>query len=289
MARQPIGPGTRRGRTTQGQWTNAVLENLYKCTSRDPDELEVWCYTDRLSYAPGDKVCFHINTTAECYNLEIVRDGVTPETVHRTEGLADVMHPTPEDCSVNGCDWPVAQEFILPDDWPSGGYIVRTYVEDGEESFDHRHMFILRPGSPGRNARMVLVCATGTWIASNEWGGSNYYEGITGPGKNEFSTRLSIHRPWSRGFVWQPKGAPRIVLASPPVMGAAPRYPHMEWSSATGYSMRYASAGWASYERHFVTWAEAEGYALDVITRNVLDRYLAPTQATEASTLNLPE
>ena len=42
-------PGTRRGRTTQGQWTSIVLENLYECTSRDPDELEVWCYTDRLS------------------------------------------------------------------------------------------------------------------------------------------------------------------------------------------------------------------------------------------------
>ncbi len=126
MARQPSGPGIRRGRTTQGQWTSAVLENVYECTSRDPNELEVWCYTDRLSYAPGDTVHFHVNTTAGQYDLEIVRDGVTPETVHRAEGLAGAMHPTPEDCSVNGCDWPVAHAFTLPDDWRSGGYIVRT-------------------------------------------------------------------------------------------------------------------------------------------------------------------
>ena len=270
MARQPSGPGTRRGRTTQGQWTSAVLENVYECTSRDPNELEVWCYTDRLSYAPGDTVHFHVNTTAGQYDLEIVRDGVTPETVHRAEGLAGAIHPTPEDCSVNGCNWPVAHAFTLPDDWRSGGYIVRTSVQRGDERFDHRHLFILRPGKPGRKARMVLVCATGTWMAYNEWGGSNHYEGITGPNNDEFSTRLSIHRPWSRGFVWQPKGAPRIVLDRPPVMGAAPRYPHMEWAYANGYSIRYASTGWASYERHFVTWAEAEGYALDVITQHDL-------------------
>jgi hypothetical protein len=73
--------------------------------------LEVWSYTDRLSYAPGDRVCFHVNTTAEHYELEIVRDGATPETVHHAEGLAGVLRPTPEDCSVNGCDWPVAYEF----------------------------------------------------------------------------------------------------------------------------------------------------------------------------------
>ena len=34
-------PGTRRARTTQGPWTSAILENIYECTSRDPDELEV--------------------------------------------------------------------------------------------------------------------------------------------------------------------------------------------------------------------------------------------------------
>ncbi len=270
VALQPSSPGTRRGRTVQGQWTSAVLENVYECTSRDPGELEVWCYTDRLSYGPGDTVRFHVNTTGERFDLEIVRDGVTPEIAHRVKSLAGVMSPTPEDCSVNGCNWPVAYEFTLPAGWRSGGYIVRTSVERGGEHFDHRHLFILRPGEPGRAARMVLVCATGTWMAYNDWGGSNYYDGITGPNKDKFSTRLSIHRPWSRGFVWQPKGAPRSVLDRPPVMGAAPRYPQKEWAYANGYSVRYAAAGWASYERHFVAWAEAEGYALDVITQHDL-------------------
>lgn len=266
----PSRAGTRRGRTVQGQWTSAVLENVYECTSSDPNELEVWCYTDKLSYAPGETVRFHVNTTADRYDLAIILDGAAPETLHCAKGLPGAMHPTPEDCSVNGCGWPVAYEFELPRDWRSGGYIVRVSVARGKERFEHDHLFILRPGVLARNARMVLVCATGTWMAYNEWGGSNHYEGITGPNKNEFATRLSIHRPWSRGFVKQPKGVPRMGLERPPVIGASPRYPHMEWAYANGFSIRYASAGWASYERHFVIWAQGQGYALDVITQHDL-------------------
>jgi hypothetical protein len=227
--------------------------------------LEVWCYTDRLSYAPGDIVRFHVTTTVAEFDLEIVRDGKAPETVHRADGVAGAMHETPIDCSVNGCGWPVAYEFTLPDDWRSGVYIVRSYARRDGQTFDHRHMFILRPAAPGRHARMVMVCATGTWMAYNEWGGSNHYEGITGPNNDEFSTRLSIHRPWSRGFVWLPKGAPRIALAEPPKQNATVRYPHMEWAYSNGYSKKYASAGWASYERNFAVWAESQGYALDII------------------------
>ena len=180
------------------------------------------------------------------------------------------MHETPVDCSIEGCGWPVAYEFTLPDDWRSGVYIVRSYAQRDGEVFDHRHMFILRPAEPGRDARMVLVCATGTWMAYNEWGGSNHYEGIIGPNNDEFSTRLSIHRPWSRGFVWLPKGAPRIALAHPPAQNATVRYPHMEWSYTNGYSKKYASAGWASYERNFAVWAEEQGYALDIIAQHDL-------------------
>lgn len=48
--------------------------------------------------------------------------------------------------------------------------------------------------------------------------------------------------------------------------GEMVRYPYMEWAYAYGYSKKYASSGWASYERHFARWAESQGYAFDVIT-----------------------
>jgi hypothetical protein len=49
------------------------------------------------------------------------------------------------------------------------------------------------------------------------------------------------------------------------------RYPYMEWAYAYGYSKKYASAGWASFERHFVRWAEGEGYDFDVVALHDLE------------------
>jgi hypothetical protein len=87
-------------------------------------------------------------------------------------------------------------------------------------------------------------------------------------------------RPWTRGFAHLPLGAPRIPVREPLGQGAAPRYPHMEWAYANGYSKKYASAGWASYDRHFLRWAEAQGFRVDLATLhdlhfdpNILKRY----------------
>ena len=43
---------------------------------------------------------------------------------------------------------------------------------------------------------------TSTWIAYNDRGGSNHYEGITGPNADRCSPLLSVERPFSRGFAW---------------------------------------------------------------------------------------
>ena len=111
MVRQPSGPGIQWDCTVQGQWTGAVLHDFHECTGSDPEELEVWFYTDRLSYAPGGRVGVNVDTTTPHCDLEIVR---------RVEGIA-------------------------------------------------------------------------------------------GPNKDEFSTRMNMHRPWSRGFVRRPKGVLRIT------------------------------------------------------------------------------
>ncbi len=265
----------RRGATTGGRWTNAVQENFYERASNDPSELEAWCYSDRLSYAPGETLRLHVSTTAERYDLEIVRDGVRVETVHRAEGLAGAFHQAPDDCSVAGCGWPVAYELTVPADWPSGGYRVTVTARGADgASFSQDHLVLVRAAAPQAaapkatgpraGAPLLLVAATGTWTAYNDWGGSNHYEGITGPDKNLYSPVLSLDRPFSRGFVRLPPGAPRIPLRAPPALGAAPRYPHMDWAYANGYSKKYASAGWASYERPFLLWLEGQGYRADL-------------------------
>ena len=261
----------KRNATTRGSWPNAILENFYECASGDPDDHQVWCYTDSLTYAPGDRVRFHVNTSAQAFDLEILRDGAVTETVDMAHDIPGAFHPTAEDCSVAGCGWPVAHEMDIPDTWRSGGYRVRTRARSRTgETTQHDHWFALRPGPQSPRGDLLLVAATSTWIAYNDWGGSNHYEGITGPARDQCAPVVSVERPFSRGFFWLPPNAPRAALAVSVPIGAPPRYPHVEWAYANGFSKKFASAGWATYERNFVRWAESQGYRVDVATQHDL-------------------
>jgi len=258
LARAPntpqITPRTRRR-------ARHIIDNYYIGPARDPDVLEIWAYSDSFSYRPGDTVSLHISTTADHYDVEIGRDGAGCDVVKSWTGLVGVHHPTPEDCSVTGCGWPVSLAFEIPNDWVPGGYLITLTGYRGEERVEEHHLILVRQGEV--KAPILLVCATGTWVAYNCWGGSNAYDGIEGPDGNRFSYRLSLERPWTRGFCKLPQGAPRSVPEAPTRPGDMVRYPYMEWAYAYGYSKKYASAGWASYERHFAVWAEREGYHVD--------------------------
>ncbi len=251
----------------------AVFGNYAERPSADAlERARIWSYTDAQSYAPGDKARLHSCTNAATYDLIVIRDGLAQEIVLRREGLPGKLHPIPEDCSIAGCQWPVALEFEIGADWRSGAYIVRTQCRhDGAVADTHDHLLIVRPKPGGdKSGRLLLIAATSTWTAYNDWGGSNHYQGFAGPNGDLFSGVLSIHRPFAQGFVTLPAEAPRPTLLEPPAIMTKPRYPHMEWAYAHGYSKKYASAGWASYERHFLRWAEAQGYAVDVISQTDL-------------------
>ncbi|MCA3573226.1 MAG: hypothetical protein IOC86_04865, partial [Aestuariivirga sp.] len=237
-----------------------------------PPMLRIWSYADRLSYAPGETLSLSVNTNARHFAVEIIRDGLHPQRVFHREGLEGRWRDTPDDCSVTGCGWPVSLEIQVAESWPSGGYIIRTTASEAGRGADlHEHFFLVRPQARGEKAsRLLLIAATATWTAYNDWGGSNHYQGWCGPAGDRFSPVLSLLRPLARGFVSLPPEAPRAVLAEDPPIMSEPRYPHMEWAYANGYSKKYMSAGWASFERHFVCWAEAEGYAIDIISQTDL-------------------
>ena len=136
--------------------------------------------------------------------------------------------------------------------------------------FTQHHFFIVRPTPATRRSKILMLLPTGTWTAYNDWGGANHYEGIDGPDGNNFSPSLSLQRPWSRGMVWLPEGAPRVGTFPKPLPGDAPRYQVKEWAYANAFSRYYAAAGWAQYDRHFALWAEQEGIELDMITQTDL-------------------
>jgi hypothetical protein len=249
-----------------------ILDHYYIGPARDDRVLEIWGYTPEMSYAPGDRVALHVSTTAPEWDLEIGRDGLIYQKLLTETGLRGVHHPTPASCSVTGCGWPETYAFTIPESWTPGGYLMTFRARRGDDLVEEHHIILVRSAPDAPLPPYVLVCATGTWLAYNCWGGSNHYEGITGPDGNAFSPVVSTQRPWSRGLCKLPEGAPRALREQPTRPGEMVRYPYMEWAYAYGYSKKYASAGWASYERHFARWAEGEGYDFDVIALHDLHR-----------------
>lgn len=249
----------------------AVRGTYYEYPGMDGERGEIWCYTDRFSYLPGEVARLHVSATARSFAIEIVRDGGAETRVFEKRGITCRWQETPDQCSVEGCGWEASFEIAIGDDWPSGGYRV-TLRAEGRDASDIvcHHLFIVRP-KPGRKpGRILQVAATGTWTSYNTWGGSNAYDGITGPDRNQYARMLSTQRPWCRGFVVLPPDAPRVPLEVSMPPRTVPRYPHMEWALATGHSKKYASAGWASYDSHFFRWAERAGYQVDLASQHEL-------------------
>ncbi len=251
---------------TPEQRRQAVLGHYYEYPGMDAPRPEIWAYTDRYAYAAGDTVALHVSATAAAYDLAILRDGAELRPMMEARGLPCRWQDTPDQCSVTGCGWDVSHRFAIPPDWPSGAYRV-TLTTDGA-TYDH--LFIVRPAAGPKPGRILQIAATGSWTSYNTWGGSNHYQGITGPNRNQYATTVSTQRPFCRGFVRLPEDAPRVPLEVTLPPATVPRYPHMEWAFATGHSKKYASAGWASYDGHFFRWAEGQGYAVDLCSQHEL-------------------
>lgn len=232
---------------------------------------ETWCYTDRLSYVAGDTLVLFAISTVPAVDIEIRSESVQRNVMLQQTRIRCTWSDTDEAASVNGCDWPVIADIRIGTDWPSGAYrvTVRPGTADGNRGCAS-HLIIVRPSKVPRAERLLLITADSTWNAYNDWGGSNHYEGVIDTESKRFSPRLSNQRPYARGFVTLPADAPRTLPEEPPPFGVPVSYPHMEWAWREGFSKKYASAGWATYESHFARWAEAEGYLLDIATQQDL-------------------
>ncbi len=253
----------------RGQGYDATMALLYETPIDDPTLPQVFVYTDRLSYAPGDTIAIHASCTMGHFTLDIVRDGVKPTHVASIEVQAGFHMPQP-DFLVEGCGWPVATRWTIPADLPSGFYLMlsRGTAADGTVR-EQEHAFTLRSASPGTTAHILFMQATCTWSAYNDWGGGNHYMSDKAAGF-VFAPQLTTQRPFSRGFLWLPEGAPRRMHENAGPPGAIARHPCFEFAVSRGFSKFYASAGWATYERHFALWAEREGIALDYATQHDL-------------------
>ncbi|CAN5562981.1 hypothetical protein BH10ACT2_BH10ACT2_19550 [soil metagenome] len=217
------------------------------------DAVEAYC--DQLSYSPGEVVGVHVWCSAATYNVDVRRWG--GDVCWSAAGLVGEAHVTPENADSHGCDWPIGVSVPVAADWQSGMYLVTLRAPDAPSDRAVGYaMFIVRAPIAARKGAALLVIATNTYSAYNNWGGRSLYTG---------GHRVSFDRPFGRGMLVRPH-TERADRKSPPVHfgeqpdtdGAA----YQDFRNEHGYPGYMSSAGWWTYERRFVEWAEREGVDL---------------------------
>lgn len=266
-------------RPTRGAWPaqrysggGAAARSIWAEVPAADGNAAVWCYVDRRSYVPGEAIRLMVSATVKKVDIRIFKDGAVPDTIMRWAGVDVDFQPVPQDVYKAGCGWADTVIFTLPPDVVPGAYIVE--VRDGElqatEPALAHHIFFVRSETPNPDA-IVLIATTCTWTAYNDWGGANHYRGLAPDYPQGASPQLSTMRPWARGLVWLPPGAPRAISSVRQSEPQPPRYEFMDWAYANGYTRYYAAAGWASFEGPFVRWAEEAGYVVHVIAQEDLE------------------
>ena len=225
------------------------------------DAVEAYC--DRSSYLPGEGVDLHVACATDRYDVEVRRWG--GDVVWSAADLPGVDHPVPADADSHGCRWPVAVTVPTSAAWRSGMYLVTLTAHGAVHDRSHGHaMFVLRAARPTGNP--LLVIATNTYNAYNNWGGRSLYTG---------GHRVSFQRPFGRGMLVRPhterddrKSRPVWPGEEPDVDGLI----YQQYRFEHGYPGYMSSAGWWTYERRFVEWAERNGIDLDYAVSSDLER-----------------
>lgn len=223
-------------------------------------------YADRQSYAVGDTVDVRCSSRAPSVTASIARIGSARIEVWRTDGIPVGEHPFPDDAYATGCGWPVAFSVDVDPSWASGFYEISLHA-DGEtgEPAASQAFFVVRP-LVGSSADAILVLATNTYNAYNQWGGRCLYSD---------AVKVSFDRPLERGYLLRP-AAPHDIeydgrVASLPDEPDEEHHQLQDYLADFEYPLWCASAGWHNWERRFVQWAESEGFVLDYAVNSDLE------------------
>ncbi|MDA9512183.1 hypothetical protein XI04_03740 [Bradyrhizobium sp. CCBAU 11430] len=232
-----------------------------------------WCYSDKRSYRAGETVGLFISANIERLAIKIYKDGLKQNLLREWRSVAVAFQDTSDQCYTNGCSWKETISLELPKDLAPGAYIIemREYGSALSTPPIGHHIFFVRAEEGKRANAILLIASTCTWSAYNDWGGASHYRGLHPEYPQGACPDLSTQRPWARGQVWLPPGAPRNVSKFRPRQPSAPNQDAKNWAFANGYARYFASGGWATYERPFTIWAEQHGYEVHVIPQDDLE------------------
>ncbi len=232
----------------------------------DPQVVEG--YTAHRSYEPSDTVALCLSVTRTGFLGDVVpgddplvatvtvrRVGATPTDVWSTSDVRVEPHPIPDRAAALGAEWPVAVEVPVAETWEPGWYEIELVTRDpaGAPATTHAGFAVRAPTGRPRSS-MLLVLATNTWNAYNDWGGHNLYTG---------ETQASFARPWAKGLVHRDDAFIHRNANPDPV-------PDADASRWTRYILDQrvspwsGCAGWPSWEAMFAEWCERNGISLDV-------------------------
>lgn len=213
-------------------------------------------YAAELSYRVGEVATLHVSTKAERFDVRIERWGADRVEVLERTDLAGVFTAPPTDADANGCGWPPSLSFEIDPTWASGFYLVTLTAQGASAGRDVAHAgFVVRPAQ--RTARALIVLATNTWNAYNNWGGVSLYTG---------GSQVSFRRPFGRGMLCRPEVDRDDRKARPARWGEdfdQDGELFQAYRLANGYPPAIGSSGWFTFERRFVEWAECNGYEMD--------------------------
>jgi hypothetical protein len=223
-------------------------------------------YPLQLSYAPGETAIFCCSTTAETFTVEIARVGGRREIVWYAADVPGVAQPTPEHAAESGCGWDESFRVAIPAHWRSGYYeaVLRALDPMTGRLTESRAFIAVRPvaGQQPEPGRVLLVLATNTYNAYNDWGGASLYRG---------AVRASFQRPFARGFLHKPQPHRRYPNLDDVVDLEHERF--RTWADVHGLSRWSGSTGWHNWERLFVQWAERAGYQVDVAINSDMESH----------------
>ena len=167
------------------------------------------------SVLAGEPVELHASGEGSNVDVEVVRDSGVATVVWSARGVAIDELVLPPTADEDGCGWPSTLTIPTDESWRSGVYLVRLR-RTGTSDVDHiTAFFVVRAARPAASG-CLLVLATNTWNAYNDFGGRNLYTGATTP---------SFERPLAAGMLAKPERRRRTTRRRRPTRMSTTRRP----------------------------------------------------------------
>jgi len=156
---------------------------------------EIQGFSTEISVDVGERVDFKIDTAAPDYDITIYRTGYYDgDGARRIDSVRRIVTPPQPDCideestELYDCgNWAVSASWQVPPTAVSGVYLAHLEIPGTRES---SHItFVVR--DEDSDADVVFQTSDPTWVAYNDYGGSNFYWG----GPRGRALKLSYNRP----------------------------------------------------------------------------------------------